>query len=80
LRRNGARSLRTACAGHLGDVARGRGLGASRTAQRRPASQASAQRFEAAESPFDYPRQAEVLIVTDIKRGDMGALAAPMPG
>ena len=34
-----------------------------------------AQRFEAA-SPFDYPRQAEVLIVTDIKRGDMGALAA----
>ena len=34
-----------------------------------------AQRFGAA-SPFDYPRQAEVLIVTDIKRGDMGALAA----
>ncbi|MBA4761905.1 MAG: ATP-dependent DNA helicase [Sphingomonas sp.] len=34
-----------------------------------------AQQFEAA-SPFDYPRQAEVLIVTDIKRGDMGALAA----
>ncbi|HEV7287499.1 ATP-dependent DNA helicase [Sphingomonas sp.] len=34
-----------------------------------------AQRFEAP-SPFDYPRQAEVLIVTDIKRGDMGALAA----
>ncbi len=34
-----------------------------------------AQRFEAA-SPFDYARQAEVLIVTDIKRGDMGALAA----
>jgi ATP-dependent DNA helicase DinG len=32
-------------------------------------------RFEAA-SPFDYPRQSEVLIVTDIKRGDMGALAA----
>ncbi len=34
-----------------------------------------AQRFAAA-SPFDYPRQAEVLIVTDIKRGDMSALAA----
>lgn len=34
-----------------------------------------AQRFEAA-SPFDYAHQAEVLIVTDIKRGDMGALAA----
>ncbi|WP_337846011.1 ATP-dependent DNA helicase [Sphingomonas sp.] len=33
-----------------------------------------AQRF-AAPSPFDYPRQAEVLIVTDIKRGDMAALA-----
>lgn len=34
-----------------------------------------AQRFEAP-SPFDYANQAEVLIVTDIKRGDMGALAA----
>lgn len=34
-----------------------------------------AQHFEA-RSPFDYPRQAEVLIVTDVKRGDMGALAA----
>ena len=33
-----------------------------------------ASRFEAA-SPFDYATQAEVLIVTDIKRGDMGALA-----
>jgi len=32
-------------------------------------------RFEAA-SPFDYASQAEVLIVTDIKRGDIGALAA----
>ena len=30
--------------------------------------------FEAA-SPFDYARQAEVLIVTDIARGDMAALA-----
>lgn len=29
----------------------------------------------AAESPFDYARQAEVLIVTDIRRGDMPALA-----
>ena len=28
-----------------------------------------------AESPFDYARSAEVLIVTDIKRGDMAALA-----
>ncbi len=31
-------------------------------------------RFQAA-SPFDYPTQAEVLIVTDVKRGDTGALA-----
>ncbi|MDP1028038.1 ATP-dependent DNA helicase [Sphingomonas sp. KR1UV-12] len=31
-------------------------------------------RFEAA-SPFDYPSQAEVLIVTDVKRGDAAALA-----
>ena len=29
----------------------------------------------AVESPFDYARQAEVLIVTDIKRGDVAALA-----
>ena len=29
----------------------------------------------AAPSPFDYPAQAEVLIVTDIRRGDMAALA-----
>ena len=28
-----------------------------------------------AESPFDYANQAEVLIVTDVKRGDMAALA-----
>lgn len=33
-----------------------------------------AQRFEAI-SPFDYPGQAEVLIVTDVKRGDLPALA-----
>jgi ATP-dependent DNA helicase DinG len=33
-----------------------------------------AQRFETA-SPFDYPGQAEVLIVTDVKRGDLPALA-----
>ncbi|KRC79621.1 ATP-dependent DNA helicase [Sphingomonas sp. Root241] len=33
-----------------------------------------AQRFEAV-SPFDYPGQAEVLIVTDVKRGDLPALA-----
>ncbi len=31
-------------------------------------------RFEAP-SPFDYERQAEVLIVTDVKRGDIGSLA-----
>ncbi len=31
-------------------------------------------RFEAA-SPFDYAAQAQVLIVTDVKRGDLGALA-----
>jgi len=30
--------------------------------------------FEA-QSPFDYPNQAEVLIVTDVKRGDLAALA-----
>ncbi|MFS0772924.1 ATP-dependent DNA helicase [Sphingomonas sp. 1P08PE] len=29
----------------------------------------------AAESPFDYPGQSEVLIVTDVKRGDAAALA-----
>ncbi|NIJ21254.1 ATP-dependent DNA helicase DinG [Sphingomonas naasensis] len=33
-----------------------------------------AQRF-VAESPFDYAGQAEVLIVTDVKRGDLPALA-----
>lgn len=33
-----------------------------------------AQRFEAI-SPFDYPGQAEVLIVIDVKRGDLPALA-----
>lgn len=27
------------------------------------------------DSPFDYPAQSEVLIVTDVKRGDVGALA-----
>ena len=32
------------------------------------------QRFEV-ESPFDYPANAEVLIVTDVKRGDVPALA-----
>ncbi|WP_184115070.1 ATP-dependent DNA helicase [Sphingomonas abaci] len=31
-------------------------------------------RFEAT-SPFDYPNRAEVLVVTDVKRGDAGALA-----
>ena len=31
-------------------------------------------RFEAT-SPFDYPAQSEVLIVTDIKRGDIAAMA-----
>lgn len=31
--------------------------------------------FEAA-SPFDYARQSEVLIITDIKRGDVAALAS----
>jgi ATP-dependent DNA helicase DinG len=34
----------------------------------------AAQHFSAA-SPFDYARQAEVLIVTDVKRGDMAAIA-----
>jgi ATP-dependent DNA helicase DinG len=33
-----------------------------------------AEQFEAA-SPFDYPDRAEVLIVTDIKRGDIAALS-----
>ncbi len=33
-----------------------------------------AERFEAT-SPFDYPGRAEVLIVTDIKRGDIAALS-----
>jgi ATP-dependent DNA helicase DinG len=34
----------------------------------------AAQHFSA-QSPFDYAQQAEVLIVTDVKRGDMAALA-----
>ena len=34
----------------------------------------SARRFEAA-SPFDYASAAEVLVVTDLPRGDLGALA-----
>ena len=34
----------------------------------------AAARFEAP-SPFDYANQAEVLIVTDVKRGDIGSLA-----
>ncbi len=34
-----------------------------------------APQLTAAESPFDYANQAEVLIVTDIKRGDIPALA-----
>ena len=36
-----------------------------------------ASRFEAP-SPFDYAAQAEVLIVTDVKRGDLAALANAM--
>lgn len=32
--------------------------------------------LSAAESPFDYANRAEVLIVTDVKRGDLPALAA----
>lgn len=35
---------------------------------------ATLERF-AADSPFDYARQSEVLIVTDVKRGDVPALA-----
>ena len=34
----------------------------------------AATRFEAA-SPFDYPAHAQVLIVTDVKRGDLPGLA-----
>jgi len=34
----------------------------------------AAQEFEVA-SPFDYPNQAKVIIVTDVKRGDMAGLA-----
>ncbi|MBC2668639.1 ATP-dependent DNA helicase [Novosphingobium piscinae] len=36
----------------------------------------SAPRLSAADSPFDYAAQAEVLIVTDVPRGDLSALAA----
>ena len=32
-------------------------------------------KMTAAESPFDYASRAEVLIVTDIKKGDLPALA-----
>ncbi|WP_408589941.1 ATP-dependent DNA helicase [Novosphingobium sp.] len=35
-----------------------------------------APRLFSAESPFDFARQAEVLIVTDVPKGDVGALAA----
>jgi ATP-dependent DNA helicase DinG len=38
-----------------------------------------AERFEA-ESPFDYAACSEVLIVTDIRQGDLAALAAPTRG
>lgn len=48
------------------DVAEGRSGARHLT---RPAA-----RFEA-KSPFDYPSQAEVLIVTDIKRGDIAGLS-----
>ena len=36
----------------------------------------SAPRLSIAESPFDYAQQAEVLIVTDVAKGDLSALAA----
>ena len=39
----------------------------------------SAEHFEA-ESPFDYAACSEVLIVTDIKPGDIAALPAPTRG
>ncbi len=41
--------------------------------------ESAVQRFEAA-SPFDYAAQSEVLIVTDIKRGDVAQLAGAYAG
>jgi hypothetical protein len=60
---------------HLGDVARRRDWHAGRCAQRRHAYGARAPCAFAGPSPFNYAAQAEVLIVTDIKRGDTAALA-----
>jgi ATP-dependent DNA helicase DinG len=40
----------------------------------------SASRFAVEASPFDYAAQAEVLIVTDVKRGDMARWPGPMRG
>ena len=53
--------------GRLGQLRARRAVGAPHLAR-------AATRFEAP-SPFDYADQAEVLIVTDVKRGDIGALA-----
>ena len=75
LRRDRARSPRMACSSPRRRCAAASDWDGGRGAHRRAASRrAPAQRFEAA-SPFDYAGQAEVLIVTDVKRGDMPALA-----
>ena len=55
-------------------LARRRGLAGRRSAHRRVHLPLPAQRFEA-ESPFDYAGCSEVLIVTDIKQGDIASLA-----
>ena len=60
---------------HFGDAARRRRLGGGGSADRRAASRpCTADHFEA-ESPFDYAGCSEVLIVTDVKQGDIAALA-----
>ncbi len=75
LRRDRARA-RARRAGHLGDADARAATGTLAEARDRrgPPRSAPATRFEAA-SPFDYAAQAEVLIVTDVKRGDLPALA-----
>ena len=65
----------TACWSPRRRLRGGDGLGGGRGAHRRAASaDSTVGRFEA-ESPFDYAACSEVLIVTDVKQGDIAALA-----
>ena len=73
-RRDRARARRRR-AGHLGDAARRRGLGRGRGADRRRAPRRSRPAFRGARARSTMPRCSEVLIVTDVKQGDIAALA-----